>query len=55
MPAVILGDFNADLTDGRNCTLQFMNSHGFSQLVNQPTADNGTLIDHIYITSLNTI
>ena len=34
-----------------------MNSHGFSQLVNQPTTDNGTLIDHIYIrntTSLNT-
>ena len=48
VPAIILGDFNVNLIDQQNCLLlNFMNSRGFSQVVSQPTTDNGTLIDHI--------
>ncbi len=49
MATVILGDFNENL---RSCTnsrlLQFMSSIGFSQLVQHPTTDSGSLLDHIY-------
>ena len=53
IPAIILGDFNCDTTNGENTPLlQFMRSHGFSQLVTQPTTDNGTLIDHLYVRNI---
>ena len=49
IPSIILDDFNEDLlakSDLRQPS--FMSSHGFSQLVQSPTTDNGTLIDHVY-------
>ena len=53
IPAIILGDFNCDITNGKNTPLlQYMRSRGFSQLVTQPTTDNGTLIDHLYVTNI---
>lgn len=45
LPCVILGDFNEDVlhqTDSR--IVSFMSSHGYTQLVNSPTTDRGTLI-----------
>lgn len=54
VPAIILGDFNVNLIDQQNCLLlNFMNSPGFSQVVNQPTTDNGTLIDQKYYILFN--
>ena len=53
IPAIILGDFNCDITNGKNTLLlQFMTSCGFSQLVTQPTTDSRTLIDHLYVRNL---
>ena len=46
MPSVILGDFNEDLIGYPNS--QVLSRHGFSQLVNSPTTDNGSLLDHVY-------
>ena len=50
MPTIILGDFNDDLlsTSTSSRLLQFMSSKGFSQLVQGPTTDSGSLLDHIY-------
>ena len=49
LPCVILGDFNEDVlhqTDSR--IMSFMSSQGYTQLVNLPTTDRGTLIDHMF-------
>lgn len=49
IPAIVLGDFNEDLLqkpDSR--TLSLMSSRGYEQLVQSPTTDRGTMIDHVY-------
>ena len=49
MPCIVLGDFNEDFlakADSRLVTL--MSQYEFSQLVQTPTTDRGTLIDHVY-------
>ena len=49
IPCIVLGDFNEDLlTKPDSQLMNFMSHHGFSQLVQSPTTDNGTLIDHVY-------
>ncbi len=49
IPSIILGDFNDDLITKTDMRLQnFMSSHEYSQLVHEPTTDNGSLIDHVY-------
>ena len=50
VPTIILGDFNDDLltTLASSGLLQFMSSKGFSQVVQAPTTDSGSLLDHIY-------
>lgn len=49
IPSLVLGDFNDDLLANPNSHLvNFMSQHGYSQLVHNPTTDNGSLIDHIY-------
>ena len=49
IPSIILGDFNEDLLTKSDLRLpNLMSSHGYSQLVQSPTTDNGTLIDHVY-------
>ena len=49
-PTIILGDFNEDLfsRSSQSALLQFMASRKFSQLVEVPTTDSGSLLDHIY-------
>ena len=52
VPTVILGDFNDDVLCGLHSQLRtFMLSHGYIQLVNQPTTDRATLLDHVYFSS----
>ena len=49
MKNIILGDFNEDLLSNSDSRLlSLMSNHRFSQLVHSPTADNGTLLDHVY-------
>ena len=54
VPTIILGDFNDDLlsTSSPSRLLQFMSSNGFFQLVQVPTTDSGSLLDHIYCNSV---
>ena len=49
VPTVIVGDFNEDISRSNpSRLLQLMTSRGFTQLVQVPTTDSGTLLDHIY-------
>ena len=50
VPTIILGDFSDNLlsTSASLRLLQFMVSKGFSQLVQAPTTDSGSLLDHVY-------
>ena len=46
----IVGDFNEDVSITSNmhyCTV--FRSLGFKQMVNEPTYDSGTIIDHVYM------
>jgi hypothetical protein len=47
-PTVIMGDFNEDIMKGENQVQMFMAGFGFDQLVQQPTTDSGSLLDHVY-------
>ena len=52
VPTVIMGDFNDDALYDHDSELQvLMLSHGYVQLVNEPTTDRATLIDHVYFSS----
>ena len=47
---IVLGDFNEDLLshNRQSHILDAMTSSGYIQLVQSPTTDRGTLIDHVY-------
>ena len=50
VPTCIVGDFNEDVSITSNthcCTM--LRLQGFKQMVNQPTHDSGTIIDHVYV------
>ena len=52
VPTCIVGDFNEDvsITSNMHCCTMFR-SQGFKQMVNKPTHDSGTMIDHLlYVT-----
>ena len=52
IPTVFLGDFNDDVLCGHDSQLQaLMLSHGYVQLVIEPTTDRATLIDHVYFSN----
>ena len=57
VPTCIVGDFNKDVsvTSNMHCSTMFR-SQGFKQMVNKPTQDSGTIIDHLYMSqTLNTM
>ena len=57
VPTCIVGDFNEDvsITSNMHCCTMFR-LQGFKQMVNKPTHDSGTIIDHVYISqTLNTV
>ena len=49
---VLEGDFNEDvsITSNTRCCTMFK-SQGYQQMINKPTHDSGTIIDHIYVTN----
>ena len=57
VPTCIVGDFNEDVSSTSNmscCTM--LTLQGFKQMVNKPTHDSGTIIDHLYMSqTLNTM
>lgn len=42
---VVTGDFNQDILSNNKTVLNCMSSRGFTQYVDEPTTENGTLID----------
>ena len=57
VPTCIVGDFNEDLsvTSNMHCCAM-LRLQGFKQMVNKPTHDSGTIIDHVYVShTLNTM
>ena len=53
----IVGDFNEDVSITSNmCCCTMFRLQGFKQMVNEPTHDSGTIIDHLYMSqTLNTM
>ena len=48
VPTIIVGDFNEDISRSNSSRLlQLMTSRGFSRLVQVPTTDTGSLLDHV--------
>ena len=53
VPTIIVDDFNEDSSRSNSSRLlQLMTSRGFSQLVQVPTTDSGSLLDHIYFNGI---
>ena len=57
VPTCIVGDFNEDvsMTSNTHCC-RMLRLQGFQQMINKPTHDSGTIIDHVYVSQIvNTI
>ena len=57
VPTCIVGDFNEDLsiTSNTHCCTMFR-LQGLKEMINKPTHDNGTIIDHVYVSqTVNTM
>ena len=52
-PSVILGDFNSDCLHGESPVVERMRKMGFKQIINEPTIESGTCIDHVYVPCSN--
>lgn len=48
---IAMGDFNEDLLKGDFQIKNTFEKYNFKQMVNQPTTDKGTLLDHVYVSS----
>ena len=49
IPSIVMGDFNENLMDRSESKLStLMANSGYTQLVQTPTTDKGTLIDYVY-------
>ena len=48
---LIMGDFNEDLTEHQTNISTCLQQHGFQQLVQHPTTNQASLLDHIYFNS----
>ena len=50
LPTIILGDMNVNLLEDSGIRLlAAMSHHGYRQLVNCPTTDYGSILDHVYV------
>ena len=57
VPTCIVGEFNEDVSMTSNtCCCTMFRLQGFKQMINKPTHDSGTIIDHVYVSqTVNTI
>ena len=57
VPTCIVGDFNEDVSiTSKTCCCTILRLQGFKQMINKPTHDSGTIIDHVYVSqTLNTM
>ncbi|KAK3104347.1 hypothetical protein FSP39_000070 [Pinctada imbricata] len=49
VPCIVMGDFNENILQNNGKIQSFMISKNFKQVVTSPTTENGTLIDHVYV------
>ena len=50
VPSCIVGDFNEDASIiSSTCCCTMFRLQGFKQMVNKPTHNSGTIIDHVYV------
>ena len=57
VPTCIVGDSNEDVSITSNtCCCTMFRLQGLKQMINKPTHDSGTIIDHVYVShTINTI
>ena len=57
VPICVVGDLNEDVSITSNtCCCTMLRLEGLKQMINKPTHDSGTIIDHVYVShTLNTI
>ena len=57
VPTCIVGDFNEDVMITSNtCCCAMFRLQGFKQMVNKPTHDSETIINHVYVSqTVNTM
>ena len=52
---LVVGDFNDDLMGNTTKISSWFESNGFNQLIDQPTTDQGSLLDHVYFNGVSLI
>ena len=52
---LVVSDFNDDLMDNTTKIRTCFERNGFNQLIDQPTTDQGSLLDHAYFKGVSTI
>ena len=52
---LVVGDFNDDLMAKTTKIRSCFQSNGFNQLIDQPTTDQGSLLDHVYFNGVSPI
>ena len=57
VPTCIVADFNEDVSITLNTyCCKMLRIQGFKQMINKPTYDSGTIIDHVYVSqAVNTM
>ena len=52
---LVVGDFNDDLMGNTTKISSCFEKNGFNQLIDQPTTDQGSLLDHVYFKRVSLI
>ena len=52
---LVVGDFNDDLMGNTTKISSWFERNGFNQLIDQPTTDQGSLLDHVYFNGVSPI
>ena len=52
---LVVSDFNDDLVGNTTKIRTCFERNGFNQLIDQPTTDQGSLLDHVYFKGVSTI